>query len=47
LGAKRVIRGWDEGVAKMTVGEKAKLFISPDFAYGPKGYPGAYPLHVS
>ena len=26
----------------MSVGERAKLTCSPDFAYGPGGYPGVY-----
>ncbi|XP_063440021.1 peptidyl-prolyl cis-trans isomerase FKBP1A-like isoform X2 [Mytilus trossulus] len=33
LGKGDVIRGWDEGVAKMSVGEKATLTCSPDYAY--------------
>ena len=37
LGAGQVIRGWDEGVATMKVGEKAKLRITPDYAYGSRG----------
>lgn len=28
----------------MNIGEHAKLTCSPDYAYGPKGYPGVYPL---
>ncbi|VDI47574.1 peptidyl-prolyl cis-trans isomerase Fkbp12-like isoform X1 [Mytilus galloprovincialis] len=43
LGKGDVIRGWDEGVAKMSVGEKATLTCSPDYAYGSKGYPGVIP----
>jgi FKBP-type peptidyl-prolyl cis-trans isomerase len=29
-----VIKGWDEGVAQMSVGERAYLTCSPDYAYG-------------
>ncbi len=34
LGAGQVIKGWDEGLAGMKVGEKKTLTISPDKAYG-------------
>lgn len=43
LGVGQVIRGWDEGVAQMSVGQRATLTCSPDFAYGDQGYPGIIP----
>ena len=47
LGMKQVIRGWDEGVAQLSVGERARLTCSPEFAYGERGYPGAIPPNAT
>ncbi|KAL6253696.1 hypothetical protein P5V15_011806 [Pogonomyrmex californicus] len=44
IGQGEVIKGWDQGVAQMCVGQRAKLTCSPDFAYGSRGHPGIYPL---
>jgi FKBP-type peptidyl-prolyl cis-trans isomerase FkpA len=43
LGEGQVIAGWDQGVAQMNAGDKVKLTIPPDLAYGHDGYPGAIP----
>ncbi len=37
IGVGQVIRGWDEGIMKMTLGERAVLNISSDFGYGARG----------
>ncbi len=43
LGVGQVIKGWDEGVAGMTVGEKARFTIPPEMAYGKAGAGGVIP----
>ncbi|KAF3509663.1 hypothetical protein F2Q69_00004887 [Brassica cretica] len=39
IGKGAVIKGWDEGVMGMQIGEVARLRCSPDYAYGPGGFP--------
>ena len=41
IGVGQVIRGWDEGVLTMKVGEKARLTIQPEYGYGSSGVPQA------
>lgn len=43
LGKSQVIKGWDLGIVGMKVGEKRRLTIAPELAYGEAGFPGAIP----
>lgn len=43
IGKGEVIKGWDEGVMKMSLGEKAVLHISSDMGYGSQGAGGVIP----
>jgi FKBP-type peptidyl-prolyl cis-trans isomerase len=37
LGAGQVIKGWDQGVVGMLIGEKRELTLSPEMGYGDRG----------
>jgi FKBP-type peptidyl-prolyl cis-trans isomerase FkpA len=47
LGRGEVIRGWDEGVAGMRVGETRKLTIPPELGYGARGAGGVIPPNAT
>merc|ERR1712000_199094 len=46
IGVQQVIKGWDRGVIKMSLGEKARLDISSDYGYGAAGAGGVIPPHA-
>lgn len=47
IGVGKVIKGWDEGFTQLSKGERAKLTISPDYAYGEKGAAGVIPPNAT
>jgi len=47
IGRGQVIRGWDEGVATMRVGDKVRLTIPPELGYGARGAGGVIPPNAT
>lgn len=47
LGAGKVIKGWDEGVQKLHVGDRATFIIPPPLGYGKKGAGGVIPPNAT
>ncbi len=46
-GVGEVIKGWDRGVAGMRVGDKRKLTVPPQMAYGTDGVRGTIPPNAT
>ncbi|OCF72001.1 FK506-binding protein 1 [Kwoniella mangroviensis CBS 8886] len=47
IGVGQVIKGWDEGVLKLSLGQKANLICTPDYAYGQAGHPPVIPRNAT
>ncbi|CAE6516763.1 unnamed protein product [Rhizoctonia solani] len=47
IGRGKVIKGWDEGVPQLKLGEKALLTIPPHMGYGARGAGGVIPPNAT
>jgi hypothetical protein len=47
LGRGAVIKGWDEGIAQLGIGDSAVLVVPPQLGYGEKGAGGVIPPNAT
>ena len=47
VGMGYVIKGWDEALAAMKVGEKRRIYLPSELGYGARGAGGAIPPHAN
>jgi len=47
IGVGQVIKGWDEGVPQLCLGQKAILKVTADYGYGARGFPPVIPPNAT
>jgi len=47
IGVGKVIKGWDEAVPQLSLGQKAILTATSDYAYGSRGFPPIIPSNAT
>lgn len=47
IGKGQVIRGWDEGIKQLSVGQRVKMTCPPKYGYGKRGFPGVIPADAT
>jgi FK506-binding protein 1 len=43
----QVVKGWDVGISRLSLGEKARLKMPSELAYGEQGLPGLIPPNAT
>ena len=47
IGTGSVIKGWDQGVGQMSIGQKSRLTVPPRLGYGQQGAGGVIPANAT
>ncbi|XP_041058973.1 peptidyl-prolyl cis-trans isomerase FKBP1A-like [Carcharodon carcharias] len=47
IGESQVIKGWEEGLVQLSIGQRAKLTCTSDYAYGAASHPSVIPPNAT